>query len=63
MTTQHLSRAQWAQIEKRVKQANFAFDPKWKCLIDGAPWSRTKCDHIVSDQHDIIEQVKVRLSA
>lgn len=61
MTTKHISRAQWAQIESRVKQAEFKFDPKWKCLIDGNVWKRTRCDHNVDDQHDIIEQVKDRL--
>lgn len=61
MGTKKISRAQWAQIESRVKQAGFAFDPKWKCLIDGTAWKRTNCDHVAQDQHDIIEQVKVRL--
>lgn len=61
MSTKHISRAQWDQIEKRVKQSEFAFDPNWKCLIDGTPWARSRCDHVVDDQHAIIEQVKDRL--
>ncbi len=61
MTTKHTSRAQWDQIESRVKQADFFFDPKWKCLIDGQNWRRSRCGHNVADQHDIIEQVKDRL--
>jgi hypothetical protein len=60
MSTHHISRAQWAQIEKRVKQAKHAFDPKWKCLIDGTPWPRAACAHTEADQHDIIAKVKER---
>lgn len=58
---QKISRAQWWQIRKRVQQGSFAFDPKWKCLIDGLSWN--KCaEHNEDDQEDIIEQVKVRFS-
>lgn len=56
------SRAQWAQIESRVRQVKFIFDPKWKCLIDGTVWKRNQCDHTAEDQHAIIEQVKERTS-
>ena len=60
MTTQHISRAQWAQIEARVRKAGFEFDPKWKCLIDGLAYD--KClEHDEADQTAIIESVKTRL--
>ena len=60
MGTKKISRAQWAQIESRVRQVNFEFDPAWKCLIDGLPFKR--CDeHFEEDQDDIIAQVKVRV--
>lgn len=61
MTTQHTSRAQWAQIEARVKQAKFRFDPKWKCLIDGLAYSKCR-EHDEVDQEEIIEIVKQRLA-
>lgn len=61
MTTQHISRAQWAQIEKRVRQVEFTFDPSWRCLIDGKPWSRFGCEHNADDQDAIISQVASRL--
>lgn len=57
----HISRAQWAQIEKRVRQVDFVFDPDWKCLIDGKDWSRYGCEHTADDQDAIIEQVSARL--
>jgi hypothetical protein len=60
VSTKKISRAQWAQIESRVKQVGFVFDPKWKCLIDGLPYKR--CDeHIEEDQDEIIAQVKERV--
>lgn len=60
MSTKKISRAQWAQIEKRVKQVQFTFDPKWKCLIDGLDFKR--CDeHFPEDQDEIISKVKERL--
>lgn len=60
MSPQKISRAQWSQIESRIKKVNGVFDPKWKCLIDGADWRRGSCAHTADDQHDIIEQVKAR---
>ena len=59
--TGHISRSQWAQIEKRVRQVEFTFDPGWKCLIDGTDWARSSCAHNADDQDDIIEQVQKRL--
>lgn len=60
MGTKNISRAQWAQIEKRVRQVDFEFDPSWKCLIDGLPFSR--CDeHFEEDQDAIIAQVQGRI--
>lgn len=60
MTTQHLSRAQWAQIESRVRHSDFTFDPKWKCLIDGKAYR--KCtEHGHQDQLDIIVAVNERV--
>lgn len=59
--TGNISRAQWAQIEKRVRQVDFTFDPSWKCLIDGKPWKRSACAHNADDQDDIIQQVAIRL--
>ncbi len=61
MSTQHISRAQWAQIEKRVRKVDFTFDPSWKCLIDGKDWGRSSCEHDSQDQEDIIMAVNVRL--
>ena len=62
MGTKKISRAQWAQIEKRVRQVGFEFDPKWKCLIDGLDFRR--CDeHFPEDQEAIIAQVKERVGA
>jgi hypothetical protein len=55
------SRAQWAQIESRVRQVEFTFDPTWKCLIDGKPWKRNACAHTADDQDGIIEAVTARL--
>ena len=60
MTTQHISRAQWSQIAKRVRLADGKFDPKWKCLIDGKRY-RDCMDHNEQDQHDIIEAVQSRV--
>jgi hypothetical protein len=60
--TDHISRAQWAQIEARVRKVDFAFDPAWKCLIDGKPWKRNACDHTADDQDDIIQRVSERVS-
>lgn len=62
MSTKKISRAQWAQIESRVRQVNFVFDPKWKCLIDGKPFSRCD-DHYEEDQADIIAEVQRRVPA
>lgn len=59
MTTQHISRAQWAQIESRVRRVQFEFNPKWKCLIDGKAWAQCR-EHNLTDQHEIIEKVKTR---
>lgn len=61
MGTKNISRAQWAQIEKRVRQVDFTFDPSWKCLIDGKDWSRSSCEHNADDQDAIIAQVQERL--
>lgn len=60
MTTKKISRAQWAQIESRVRQAEFSFDPAWKCLIDGVKY-RLCDEHGPEDQAEIIEQVKERI--
>lgn len=60
MVKKKISRADWAQIESRVKQANFVFDPDWKCLIDGKKYWHC-LDHVPEDQHDIIEAVKQRV--
>jgi hypothetical protein len=60
LSTKKISRAQWSQIESRVKQVGFVFDPSWKCLIDGLAWKR--CDeHFEDEQDEIIAQVKERL--
>lgn len=55
--TEKISRAQWQQIAKRVKQANGVFDPKWKCLIDGQRYDLC-LDHGPEDNHEIIRQVR-----
>ncbi len=60
MTPKKISRAQWAQIESRVQKAEFSFDPRWKCLIDGKAY-KACTEHGVQDQHDIIAQVKARV--
>lgn len=61
LTTQHISRSQWAQIEARVRRVGFEFDPGWKCLIDGLGYG--KClEHDEADQADIIQQVRARLN-
>lgn len=60
MSHQHISRAEWAQIEKRVRQVDFTFDPSWKCLIDGKAWSRNSCEHTADDQDEIIRAVSER---
>lgn len=60
--TGHISRAQWAQIESRVRKVEFTFDPSWKCLIDGKDWSRSSCEHDSDDQDEIIEAVRKRVS-
>ena len=59
--TGHISRAQWAQIESRVRKVDFTFDPSWKCLIDGKDWSRSSCEHDADDQDEIIDAVRARL--
>jgi len=60
--TDHISRAEWAQIESRVRKAQFAFDPAWKCLIDGKAYRQ--CDaHDEIDQDEIIAKVRERLNA
>lgn len=56
----HHSRAQWAQIESRVRRVDFTFDPSWKCLIDGKDWSRQGCEHTADDQDAIIAEVVAR---
>lgn len=62
MPTKKISRAQWDQITKRVKQVNFEFDPSWKCLIDGKPFRQCD-DHFEEDQDEIIAEVKRRVAA
>ena len=57
--TQKISRSQWEQIRKRVQLADFAFDPQWKCLIDGLPWNKCR-EHDEDDMTDIIEKVRVK---
>ena len=60
MSTKKISRSQWAQIEKRVRQVKFQFDPTWKCLIDGLEFARCM-EHFEEDQDAIIAQVKERI--
>jgi hypothetical protein len=56
--TKKISRAQWEQIRRRVLLlADFTFDPKWKCLIDGLPWNKCR-EHDEDDMADIIKQVR-----
>ncbi len=62
VSTKKISRAQWSQIESRVRQVDFTFDPKWKCLIDGKPY-KLCMEHIEEDQDDIIAAVKERIGA
>lgn len=59
--TQHISRAQWEQIRKRVLQVQFVFDPAWKCLIDGQPWNKCR-DHDENDMDEIIKAAKERFN-
>lgn len=61
MATKNISRAQWAQITKRVRQVDFTFDPKWKCLVDGISYDRCP-EHVEEDQFEIIAEVKKRLA-
>lgn len=56
-----ISRSQWDQIHKRVKLADFQFDPDWKCLIDGKRY-RECLDHDEIDQAEAIQGVKDRYS-
>ncbi len=61
VTTHHISRAQWAQIESRVRRVQFEFNPKWKCLIDGKAWKQCT-EHCVEDQEAIIAATRERIS-
>lgn len=54
------SRAEWTQIEKRVKQAQFKFDAKWKCFVCGHKFR--VCLHTVEDNHGILAEVRTRLA-
>lgn len=54
----HLSRAQWAQVLKRAKQAKFTFDRKWKCLLCGAKYSG--CPHSEEQNEAVLVEAKQR---
>lgn len=56
--TKKISRAQWEQITKRVRMAEYKLDQKWKCLLCGFKF-RT-CDHTVAENEELIALVKQR---
>lgn len=58
--TRKISRSQWDQIEKRVRQVDFQFDPDWKCLLDGIAWNRCY-EHTEDDQEFVISEVRKRI--
>ncbi len=52
------SRSHWDQIVKRVRQAQFVFDEKWKCLLCGHRYKHAACPHTHEENVAIIELVK-----
>lgn len=56
-----ISRAQWEQISKRVRQAGYKFDDGWKCLLCGLRFKNSPCEHSVSENEEIIEKVRQRI--
>lgn len=57
----HLSRAQWAQVLKRAKQAKFRFDPTWKCILCGSRYSG--CDHTAEQNEAVLEEIQKRVAS
>lgn len=52
------SRAHWSQIEKRVRQAKFILDVKWKCFICGKRFQHNDCPHTVAENESVIQLVQ-----
>jgi len=57
--TGNYSASQWRQITKRVRLAQFTFDPHWKCFICGNRFTHNACPHTLEENHEILEKIQI----
>jgi hypothetical protein len=60
--TDKFSSSHWAQIVKRVKQAQFKFDPRWLCFMCGKRFTHNACSHTFEENAALAERVRSSIS-